>query len=279
VNRKEALARSRKSLAESHVEDAPLEGELLLRHVLGVSRARLFLDLEQELHPSQEAELRRLIERRNSGEPPAYITGHREFYGLDFYVDRRVLIPRPESELLVEKAINLVQHHPIATMADIGTGCGAIAISLAINLPGVKIYATDISSAALEVARINCRKHGVLDRVKLLQGDMLEPLPAPVDLLVANLPYVRGAELPRTGPLSFEPELALNGGQDGLAVINRLCQQASEKLRPGGCLLMEIGGKIQAEIVKTSLHNISPSARIDFFRDLNNIERVASLRV
>ena len=276
MNLKQALAHARKFLADSGIEDASFEGELLLRHVLGISRAQLYASLDQELDPSHETSLNRLMERRKHGEPSAYITGHREFYGLDFYVDRRVLIPRPESELLVERAIHLAQNHPITTIADIGTGCGAIAVSLAKNLPGVKIYATDISAPALEVARANCRKHGVMDSINLLPGDMLEALPEPVDLIIANLPYVRESDLPLTGPLSFEPMLALNGGPDGLARIDRLCHQAGDRLRPGGSLLLEIG-RGQGEAITASLRNIFPAARIEVIRDLSGLERMISL--
>ena len=151
--------------------------------------------------------------------PAAYITGHREFYGLDFAVNSSVLVPRPETELLVEKALELARERSLSTIADIGTGCGAIAVSLAVNLPQTRIYATDISAPALEVALSNCRKHGVTDRVTLLEGDMLAPLPEPVDLIVANLPYVREPEMTGVNTLGFEPPLALNGGPDGLDKI------------------------------------------------------------
>ncbi len=231
-----------------------------------------------DISPAQVEGLRQLLERRLRGEPSAYITGHREFYGLDFMVDHRVLIPRPESELLVEKAIRLARSQAISKIADIGTGCGAIAISLAVNLPAATIYATDISSQALEVAGENCRRHGVTDRVILLQGDMLEPLPGPVDLIVANLPYVREADLPAGGPLSFEPKLALNGGTDGLDKIRVLCRQAEEKLRNKGSMLLEIG-EGQAEAVMAILHESFPSALIEIERDLAGIERVVSLRL
>lgn len=276
MNLKQALAQARGVLADNDIGDASLEGELLLRHVLEISRTQLYLDLDQELSPTHEEVLRRLIERRLRGEPSAYITGHREFYGFDFRVDHNVLIPRPESELLVEKALNLAQNRLISEIADIGTGCGAIAISLAINLPGANIYATDISASALEVARSNCQKHGVLDRICLLQGDMLDPLPEAVDLIIANLPYVRESDLPRTGPLSFEPVLALNGGSDGVAGIKRLCFQVGEKLRPGGCLLLEIG-QGQKKTVTALLHKAFPSSQIEIASDLGGIERVGSL--
>jgi len=273
---KQALSRARDILAENNVEDAPLECELLLRHVLKISRIQLYLDLDQELSPQQEQIFWRLVQRRLNGEPTAYITGHREFYGLDFYVDPRVLIPRPESELLVEKALGVAQNHPLSTIADIGTGCGAIAISLALNLPQAKIYATDISAAALKVALVNCQKHGVADRVHLLQGNMLDLVPEPVDLIIANLPYVKQSELAPMSPAKFEPLLALNGGSDGTERIRQLCRQADSKLRPGGSLLLEIG-QGQRGAVTALLHTLFPNGKIEVMPDLSGIDRVVSL--
>ncbi len=238
---KQAFSHARETLTTNNIEDASLESELLLRHALKISRVQLYLNLDYELSSKEEETLWHLIERHLSGEPIAYITGHREFYGLDFYVDPSVLIPRPESELLVEKTLKLAQTRTVATIAEIGTGCGAIAISLALNLPLAKIYATDISAPALEVALFNCQNHGVVNRICLLQGDMLDPLPEPVDLIVTNLPYVKESELPPICSANFEPLLALNGGSDGLEKIRQLCHQLNNQLCPEGCLLLEIG--------------------------------------
>ena len=276
MNLKQALTHARGVLTANNIEDASLESELLLRHTLKISRAQLYLGLNGELSPEREETFWHLITRRLKGEPSAYITGHREFYGLDFYLDPSVLIPRPESELLVEKAITLAENGAVSTIAEIGTGCGAIAISLALNLPEAKIYATDISAPALEVALFNCQKHGVVNRICLLQGDMLAPLPEPVDLMVANLPYVKESELTRMGAVSFEPLLALNGGSDGLEKINKLCQQVSGKLRPRGCLLLEIG-QGQGKSVAAFLRSLFPSAQIEVTPDFSGIERVVSL--
>jgi release factor glutamine methyltransferase len=278
VNRRQVLAQARGILAENNIDNASLEGEVLLRHILGINRAQLFSGIDEDISPAQVEHMMRLLERRLKGEPSAYITGHREFYGLDFKVDHRVLIPRPESELLVEKAIHLVRSQAISKIADIGTGCGAIAVSLAVNLPAVTVYATDISPQALEVAGVNCSRHGVTDRVIFLQGDMLEPLTAPVDLIVANLPYVREADLPDGGPLRFEPRLALNGGTDGLDKIRVLCHQAEDKLGKKGSMLLEIG-EGQAEAVMAIIRESFLSALIEIERDLAGIERVASLRL
>jgi release factor glutamine methyltransferase len=275
---KKALDEARSLLADRGIEDAPLEGELLLRHTLGVSRSQLYLDLDSDLSPEHEELYRSFIERRLRGEPSAYITGHREFYGLDFMLDRSVLIPRPESELLVEKAIEMARRREVATIVDVGTGCGAIAISLAVNLPDVRISATDLSEAALGIARGNAGRHGVDDRLHFIQGDMLEPVTEPVDLIVANMPYVRRSELAPQGPLSFEPSLALDGGPDGLEKIRILCRQAAEKLSAAGALLLEIGDR-QAAAVRDILHNVFASAGVEVIRDLAGIERVVGVRL
>jgi release factor glutamine methyltransferase len=272
VTLKQALRRARRVLAESSIEDASLESELLLRHALGMSQAQLYLDLDNELSPEPEAAFWQLVERRRSGEPTAYIIGHREFYGLDFYVDPRVLIPRPESELLVAEALRLAQNRSLFTIADIGTGSGAIAISLALNLPEAKIYATDISAAALEVAHLNCQRHGVIDRIHLLPGNMLEPLLEPVDLIVANLPYVKKAQL---AGMKFEPWLALDGGADGTERIRQLCRQVESKLRPSGFLLLEIG-EGQRNAITALLHDLFPGGKMEVVPDLSGIDRVIS---
>ena len=273
---KQAMAKARGILAANNIEDASLESELLLRHTLKISRVQLYLDLNLELSPEQETTFWQLVKHRWNGEPTAYITGHREFYGLDFYVDPRVLIPRPESELLVEKALNLAQSRRIVTITDIGTGCGAIAISLALNLPQTKIYATDVSASALEVARINCCHHRVEDRISLLRGDMLDPLPETIDLIIANLPYVKESEVSQMGRTNFEPQLALNGGSDGLEKIRHLCQQVGMKLRPQGCLLLEIG-QGQGKAVTAFLYSLFPSSTVEVIPDLSGIERVVNL--
>jgi len=273
VSLKQALSRARGILAEKNNEDTPLECELLLRHVLGISRTQLYLDLDHELSPKQEEAFWQLLKRCLNGEPTAYITGHCEFYGLDFYVDPSVLIPRPESELLVEKTLSLAQNHRLLTIAEIGTGSGAIAITLALELPGARIYATDISASALKVALINCQKHEVINRVYLLHGNMLDPVPEPVDLIIANLPYVRESEL--TG-MRFEPLLALDGGRDGMKRIRQLCRQVGGKLQPGGSLLLEIG-QGQRKVVTTLLNALFPSGKIKVMPDLSGIDRVVSL--
>jgi len=268
---KEALELARGALARSAVEDASLEAELLLRHVLKIDRTQLYLDLENELSQDDEKAYQAFIARRLSGEPSAYIVGHREFYGRDFAVNRHTLIPRPESELLVERAIEMARHRP-ATIADIGTGGGAIAVSLALELPQAKIYATDISPQALEVAKANCERYGV-NNIRLLPGDLLAPLPEPIDLIIANLPYVRREEI---APDSFEPSIALDGGVEGTEVIARLCRQAEAKLKNDGTMLLEIG-QGQSGTIQRLLRRTFDGGTIELFRDLAGIERVLSL--
>jgi len=273
---RQALSHARNVFDYAGIEDPYFEAELLLRHALKIDRVELYQELNCVLSTVQDEEFQRLIERRLNNEPAAYIIGHREFYGLDFTVNPDVLIPRPESEMLVGKAIELVHNHCLSTVADIGTGCGAIAISLAINLPDSVIFATDISASALRVAFSNCRKHGVTDRVELLQGDLLDPLPGPVDLIIANLPYVREPELCAVNTVNFEPILALNGGADGLDTIRRLCLQTGKKLCPGGYLLLEVG-QGQGESVTDFLRSLYPSAEVELMPDLSGIGRVVSL--
>lgn len=276
MNRREALKIASQILTENKIDDASLEAELLLRHTLHINRVHLFLDYEMELSPQQEAIFLDNIRRRTEGEPSAYITGVREFYGLEFHVDESVLIPRPETELLVEKTIEIARNIDSLRIVDVGTGCGSIAISLAINLPEAKVIAIDISKEALGVARSNCLKHGVGKRIQFRCGDLLGPIEEPTDIIVANLPYVRTEDLPAVNTNGFEPRQALDGGEDGLNVIHRLCDQVYEKLKPDGVFLLEIGLG-QKDAVIYHLRNLFSQSQIETFRDLAGIDRVVVL--
>ena len=273
---KEALAHARKLLNNQHIQDASLEAEILLRHILEIDRARLYTESDKDLTESQLTDYLDLVERRCQGEPSAYITGHREFYGLDFIVDSNVLIPRPETELLVEKALEFSVNHQISTIADVGTGCGAIAISLVKKLNDVEIYGLDASEKALDVAAGNCRKHGVHEKIKLVQSDLLESLPAPVGMIIANLPYIKSSEIPGTGPVSFEPVIALDGGPSGLAAIEQLCRQSVGKICDNGCILLEIG-QGQAAVIKNIIFQIYPKANVKVYPDYAGIQRVMGI--
>ncbi len=273
---REALANGRMILEEYEIEDASLEAEVLLREVLQKTRVEIFLELDSRLSSQEYAAFRRSIRRRCMDEPTAYILGRREFYGRNFLVDDRVLVPRPETELLVEKAVEFARDYDAPLLADVGTGCAAVAITLALELPEAIVYATDISGDALRVARKNCRKHGVSIRVNLLKGNLLAMLPQSVDIITANLPYVRKSDLPVAGPVSAEPRLALNGGVDGLQRIRQLCRQAGDKLRPSGHMLLEIG-QDQSEAVTMLLRSLFPGAKIEVLPDLSGIDRVVCL--
>jgi release factor glutamine methyltransferase len=276
MTRREALSYAHRLFSTNKVEDASLEAELLLRHTLKIDRSRLFAEPDIALTKEKETEFCRKLQLRLKGMPSAYITGLREFYGLEFYVDGNVLIPRPETELLVEKTIEIARKFPSPIIADIGTGCGNIAVSLAVNLPQAKIYAMDISNKALDVTRRNCERHNIGERIHLYEGDLLEPLPEPVDIIAANLPYVRTADLPSVNTNEYEPRLALDGGEDGLDVIRRLCVQVGKKLKSGGSLLLEIGVG-QKDLLVNYLLSLFPEAKIESFRDLAGIDRVVSM--
>jgi len=274
------------------VTDAPhLEAEVLLAHVLETSRTSLLAHSEHILTPDQLANYQVLIRRRASGYPLPYLTGRVEFYGLEFGVTPEVLIPRPETETLVDLAL---ARRP-ATVVDVGTGSGCIAISLAVYLPKAIIYAIEISPAALAVARRNADRHGVTGRVHLTVGNLLSPRPGPVDLIVSNPPYIptgKCASLP-VSVRDHEPKLALDGGLDGLAFVRRLLAQAPAVLRnpesacpecsrraagrPGGGLLIEIGAD-QGEAAKYLARTFFPQATVRVHPDLAGRDRVLEVQ-
>jgi release factor glutamine methyltransferase len=278
VTFKQALDQARRRLASNKdIEDPGLESEVLFRYVLKLSRAQLYLDLNIDLSPENENAFTKLVERRLQGEPLAYILNSREFYGLAFFIDERVLVPRPETELLVEEAIRFCVKYPAALLADIGTGSGIIGVSLAVHLPRVKIIASDISPQALEVARLNAEKHKVSNRITFLQGDLLGPLKFPVDAVIANLPYVRTADWQAMPSRTFEPRLALDGGKEGLDQFFRLIDQLKGKVNKGGQVLLEIGLG-QAKAVTEYLQEAFPESIIEALRDLAGIKRVVRMR-
>src|SRR5437016_10926529 len=205
------------ALRAAGVPTAALDADVLLAHVLGVTKEVLYAHPDTETSHGAQRRYGELIERRARGEPVAYLRGFKEFYGLRFTVDHRVLIPRPETETLVDAARELIAGRVI-TVADVGTGSGAVAVAIAAHEPTVHVIATDISVDALVVARENTLRNGVADRIELREGDLLAPIAEPVDLVVANLPYLRDDTLEnlvgeRTS-LAFEPRLAVTAGKD-----------------------------------------------------------------
>jgi release factor glutamine methyltransferase len=279
VTLREALRQAEARIAFRNIPDARIEAELLLMHCLSIRKAELYARLGEPLPAAIGREFEALVERRLRHEPAAYILGKHEFYGIELYVDPRVLIPRPETELLVETALAFVEQRfggeRPCFVVDVGTGSGAIAIALALHLPQARIYATDASSGAIDVARLNCSRHGVEGRVELLMGDLLEPLSRPVDVIVANLPYVKDADIPQLMPeiRDFEPVAALAGGADGLDKVRLLLAQAKDNLLPRGAVMLEIGLGQAEEAVSLAKRHF-PEGKVDLLKDFAGIERV-----
>lgn len=262
------------NLLRDVTDEARLEAELLLADVSGLSRAALLAHPDRPLSTEQQAAYRALLHRRLAHYPLPYLLRRIEFCGLEFQVTPDVLIPRPETETLVELALR----YPVMTAVDVGTGSGCIAVSLAVYNPACVVVATDLSRAALRVAAANACRHGVEGRVRRICCDLARAVRGPVDLVVANLPYVADDEWP-TLPRSvreFEPRLALDGGPDGLEPVRRLLSDAPRLLRPGGVLLLEIGAA-QGQRAATLARSLYPRARVALHRDLAGRDRVIAV--
>jgi len=277
---KSALRQARIQFEEAGISSSALDAEVLLSHATGCDRAGLYSNWDRLLSGEEEVRFYELTRRRRSGEPVAYITGRKEFMGLDFMVNPSVLIPRPETELLVENALKLMP--PASTVVDVGTGSGAISVSLAFYNPGAVVFAIDCSPEALEVARRNAVKNGVADRVFFFEGSLLAPLdgllrPGQVDQITANLPYIDSNDLPglpREVRL-FEPLLALDGGAEGLEHYRRLIPQAEIYLKQGGALLFEIGFNQGRQALNLLNPNLWQAAVI---KDLTGLDRLVLAR-
>ncbi len=273
------------------VEWPHLEAEILLAHALHFKRIDLYVQHEKVLSSEELAHFKGFVERRLQHEPIAYITGFQPFMGLDFIVTRDTLIPRPETEKLVEIAMEEIANSlqltansnlPLAvsrepSIADIGTGSGAIAISLAKFLPQVKVIGIDISAAALEVAQQNANKHNVSDRCQFIQGNLLDPLihrdKVTIDLIISNPPYIPAKDIPTlmADVKDFEPHGALDGGEDGLDYIRQLIDLSANRLTANGLLLFEFGFGQANEIVKYAQNKY---AQIKIIKDNAGIERI-----
>jgi release factor glutamine methyltransferase len=227
------------------IESPRLTIELLLAHLLKKKRLELYMEFERELDEPTLEKLREMVKRRAAGEPVQYITGEAEFYGLKFAVDKRVLVPRPETELLVETVLERLKPLPAPLVVDVGTGSGCIAVALAKHLPNAAIYALDVSDEALAVARENAKRHDLEKNIRFLQSDLLQNFPSSLraDLIVSNPPYIATGELAKLPKevRDFEPVRALTAGEDGFEVIRRLVMDARRVLSPSGFLALEIG--------------------------------------
>ncbi|MCX6030107.1 MAG: peptide chain release factor N(5)-glutamine methyltransferase [Chloroflexi bacterium] len=279
-----AVLAATRRLQEVGADSPQLDAAVLMAHVLGVNKAWIYAYPNRPLAENEIARFEALVRRRMNHEPVAYLVGFKSFYGLDITVDRRVLIPRPETELLVERALewvrSLVQQGIAPRVADIGTGSGAIAVAIAANAPEAVVYATDLSEGALAVAAQNIWRYGVGEQVQLLPGRLTEPLPEPVHVLIANLPYVTTPALAGLPPQvrDYEPMLALDGGPDGLRIIADLLGELARpagrsKLQPGARIYLEIGAD-QGETAHALAQGAFPAAEVAVLYDYADLPRV-----
>ena len=274
---REVIQNTHLVLDAAGIPDSRLEAEVMVMNIMRLPRQNLFSNQENEVAPQQEEELAAIVERRLTREPLAYILGFREFYGINLMVNSNVLIPRPETEGLVEHALFMSLMGMETTeliIVDVGTGTGSIAINLAIHLPAARIYAFDSDDAVLDVAAYNIRAHNVADRVTLGKGDLLEPLEEPVDLIVANLPYIPTSRIPTLQPeVQWEPKAALDGGEDGLDLIRRLLSQASSKVKEQATILLELDPE-QVPAVEELAKAHFPQATTSVEQDLARQDRI-----
>lgn len=273
-----ALSLAKQRLREAGVDEAALEAEVLLRDVWNVPRERLYSSLNLELVPDVEARYAAVIARRCEREPLAYITGKREFYGIPFVISGDVLVPRPETEHVVEEVLRLIAPLKEPVIADIGTGSGAIAIAVAANNSRVQVYATDLSHGALALARRNAVAQKLDRRITFLHGDLADPLPHTVHVIAANLPYIPTGEIAGLQPevRDYEPVGALDGGADGLALIRRLVADAPARLCPGGSLVLEVAMGQAPAVAALAMPGF---AAVAVRKDLAGIDRVVCMRL
>ena len=257
----------------SHTDSPYLDAQVLLSEVLNKSRAWVLAHPDPPITEEESRTLDSMLEDIQQGTPLPYVVEHRAFFKLDFKINSQVLIPRPETEYLVEKGIQWLEVHPERRRAvDIGTGSGVIAVSLAKEVPNLQLVATDLSLQALELARKNASDHQVMDQIHFCQTDLLAGIQAQFDLICANLPYVPTTKLTKLPVFRKEPRLALDGGPNGLQVIDRLLKTVHESLAPGGILLLEIDEDKGSE-AKSLAREQFPSARITLKKDLARQDR------
>ena len=252
---------------------------VLLSHVLEQPQTWILAHSEAALSATQQAKLTALIARLKQGEPLPYLTGRQEFFGLSFEVSPAVLIPRPETELLVETALRWLRLHPAAdSVLDVGTGSGCIAISLAVHAPVLRVIATDLSAKALSIAQRNAEVHHVEARITCVQADLIPKDLGRFDLICANLPYVPTSKLAEVNSLPFEPILALDGGPDGLALIKRCLAYAPAHIRAPGMLLFEIESSTSNAAIALA-RKAFPPAKVTLLPDLAGKERLLTIEL
>ncbi|MDX1436899.1 MAG: peptide chain release factor N(5)-glutamine methyltransferase [Anaerolineales bacterium] len=260
-------------------ETAALDSKVLLAFILKQPKSWVVAHPEYTLEPHEMASLSEAVTRLDRATPLPYVLGAWEFYGHTFKISPAVLIPRPETELLVERAVRWLERRPDRRRAaDIGTGCGCIAVSLAKSIPDLQVIATDISFASLEIAQENIHRHHASGRIKLVQSDLLNSLEERLDLICANLPYIPSETLRSLPVAAHEPWTALDGGPDGMAVINRLMESLSASILPGGLVLLEIEAR-QGQIALDSARSFFPGAAVGLSQDLAGLDRLISIHI
>jgi release factor glutamine methyltransferase len=267
-------------LTVAEVDEPRLAVEVVLAHALEVSRTQLLTRTDEPLTPDQLIRAQRDLDRLVNGEPLAYVVGHKEFYDVDLLTDPRALIPRPETECLIEHALQAVADHPAPLIADVGTGCGAIAVTLAKHLPHAHVIATDLSPDALDLARENARHIGVADRIEFRAGSLLEPITEALDLLAANLPYIDDKDWPYLAKTirGHEPKMAFLGGPDGLDLVRGLLRDAPRVTHLDSLILLEIGA-YQGDAVTEIARQHFPRAYIEIKPDYAGLDRLAVIEV
>lgn len=250
-----------------------LDSEVLLSHVLGIGRTALLAHSDEIISEENIRAFETLVERRAKGEPVAYLTGHKEFYGLDLSIDKHVLVPRPETESVVEACLEMVANGGDGQLADIGTGSGAILVAVGVNRPHLRLFGTDVSAEVLRVAAANCERYGLTERVTLYRGHLLEPLPGRVNVIAANLPYVPPGEA-SPDVATWEPNVAVfGGGEDGTMLIRDFLASVPRYLLPSGGVVMEVAHS-QGGLVGELARQAFPLARIEVRKDLAGYDRI-----
>lgn len=275
----EAFAQSTERLRRAGIAEPHRDAALLIQYAIGRDKTFLIAHPDHELSPAESLTLDIAVERRSRREPLQYVIGRQEFYGIEFFVDRSVLIPRPETEILVEAALTELSSIEDPTFCEIGVGSGCISIAILVNDLRARAVATDISPDAVSVARRNAENHIVADRLKLIEGDLFEGVEGVFDIVVSNPPYVptRDSATLQAEVKEHEPAVALFGGVDGLGIIERIVHESTEHLKPGGVLLMEIGWD-QADRVSMLL-NERVWDRVEYLDDLQSIPRIVRARL
>ncbi|MCS7059603.1 MAG: peptide chain release factor N(5)-glutamine methyltransferase [Anaerolineae bacterium] len=274
---------------EAGIDSPTLTARVLLAVVLNRPREWLVAHPDQPIEPAQQAAFDHLVQRTLAREPLAYVLGRREFYGLDFTVDPRVLIPRPETEILVDLALAHLRRSILSTaqpqseehvvdVIDVGTGSGAIAVAIATCAPTARVIATDVSAEALDVARLNAARHGVAERIQFITADLLHDVPVRARVITANLPYVTTEEIDVLPAeiQAHEPRIALDGGPDGLSLVRRLLNQLPAHLLPGGAAFFEIGSAQGVAALRAAAEAL-PDAQAVLEKDWAGLDRVLSV--